>query len=246
MVPTLRFSLSKEKYELLFTKHYGADRGARSPMKSYGQRCPVARALDVVGDRWSLLVVRELMVGPRRYRDLQDGLPGIGTNVLATRLRELTEAGILARQQLPPPSGAAVYELTDAGRALGPVLGALWKWGTQHAPPPRRNDPMRPAWVLPTAAAAANGVTPGLVGELRVDAEAFTLTGEADRLIVGSGGADRADVVIAFGSDDLYDLLAGRRAARASRRRATVTGDVRLADELLGALHGTVTDPGGT
>ena len=78
-------------------------------MKSYRQFCSVARALDVVGDRWALLVVRELLLGPRRYSDLLDGLPGVGTNVLATRLRELEEAGIVTRRRLPAPTAVTVY-----------------------------------------------------------------------------------------------------------------------------------------
>ncbi len=115
-------------------------------VKRYGQRCPLARALDVVGDRWNLLVVRELMVGPRRYTDLLDGLPGIGTNILAARLRDLGEAGIVTRRSLPPPTAVTVYELTEAGRALGPSLTALRNWGAAYAPPPRGGDSMRPAW----------------------------------------------------------------------------------------------------
>jgi DNA-binding HxlR family transcriptional regulator len=212
-------------------------------MKRYGQRCPIARTLDVVGDRWSLLVVRELMVGPRRYRDLQDGLPGIGTNVLATRLRELTEHGIVTRAVLPPPAGAVVYELTEAGRALGPTLGALRSWGLQHAPPGRADDAMRPAWVLLGAAMRARGVTPGAVCELRVDDESFVLTAEDERLALRGGAADQPDVVVTLDATSLYDLLARRRTAGATRRRSTVEGDRALADQLLRALHGTARRP---
>ena len=114
-------------------------------MKRYQQLCPVARALDVVGDRWSLLIVRDLLVGPKRYSDLQSGLPGISTNVLATRLRELQEVGIVDKRELPAPAAVAVYELTEAGLALGPSVGALRAWGAQHAPPGQPGDGKVPA-----------------------------------------------------------------------------------------------------
>src|SRR5258708_10129571 len=91
-------------------------------MKRYGQACAIARALDVVGERWSLLLVRELTFGPRRYRDLASGLPGIPSNVLAGRLKDLQAAGVLTRRTLPAPTDVTVYELTDAGRALQPAL----------------------------------------------------------------------------------------------------------------------------
>src|SRR5258708_2144672 len=98
-------------------------------MKRYGQACAIARALDVVGERWSLLLVRELTFGPRRYRDLATGLPGIPSNVLAGRLKDLQAAGVITRRTLPAPTDVTVYELTDAGRAL-PC------WGPGAALPP--------------------------------------------------------------------------------------------------------------
>ena len=93
--------------------------------RSYSQYCPMAHALDLVGDRWSLLVVRELMHGPRRYTDLVEGLPGIGTNILATRLKDLEANGLVEKRRLPPPAASMVYELTDNGRLLRPVLHEL-------------------------------------------------------------------------------------------------------------------------
>ena len=86
--------------------------------RSYGQYCTLAKTLDVVGGRWTLLVVRELLGGPRRFGDLMDGLPGIGTNLLSERLRELQEAGVIEKRVLPPPAGSTVYELTARGQAL--------------------------------------------------------------------------------------------------------------------------------
>ena len=100
-------------------------------MKRYGQRCPAAIALDVVGERWTPLIVRELLLGPKRFTDLADGLPGIGTNILTNRLAGLQEQGVVEKRTLPRPTPVAVYELTDAGRALAPVLRELRAWGAR-------------------------------------------------------------------------------------------------------------------
>ena len=107
-------------------------------MKSYRQYCPVAHALDQIGDRWELLIVRELMLGQRRYTDLADALPGIGSNILTSRLRDLESSGIVRKTKLPPPWAVTVYELTEHGRALDGVLRALAQWGahTLGAPDP--------------------------------------------------------------------------------------------------------------
>ena len=101
--------------------------------RTYGDSCGIARGLDVVGDRWALLVARELLLGPKRFTDLRDGLPGIGPDVLSARLRDLEQAGVLGRAALPPPAGSRVYELTEWGRELEPVLLALGRWGSRAA-----------------------------------------------------------------------------------------------------------------
>jgi DNA-binding HxlR family transcriptional regulator/putative sterol carrier protein len=97
--------------------------------RTFDQHCPIARALDVVGERWSLLIVRELVLGPKRYTDLRRALPGMWTNLLADRLRQLESAGVVRRRELPPPAARTVYELTDRGRQLETVLLALGGWG---------------------------------------------------------------------------------------------------------------------
>jgi DNA-binding HxlR family transcriptional regulator/putative sterol carrier protein len=104
--------------------------------RSYGDACGIARALDVVGERWALMVVRELLLGPKRFTDIRAGLPHVSPDVLAQRLRDLEQAGIVHHRRLPPPYGAQVYELTGSGRALEPALMALGRWGGAHAPPP--------------------------------------------------------------------------------------------------------------
>src|SRR4051812_41734616 len=102
------------------------------PEHRYQQYCGLARALDVAGDRWTLLIVRELVPGPRRFTDLLDGLPGISRNLLTERLRHLEGDGIVARRDLPPPAARQVYELTDDGRDLAGVMGPLIGWGARR------------------------------------------------------------------------------------------------------------------
>src|SRR4051794_17578020 len=102
----------------------------RSDRRQYGDPCGIARAVDVVGERWSLLILRELMYGPRRFGQLADGLPGISPSVLSQRLRELESDGVLHRYTLEPPASVVVYELTERGRALEPVLVELGRWGS--------------------------------------------------------------------------------------------------------------------
>jgi DNA-binding HxlR family transcriptional regulator len=102
--------------------------------RSYNQFCALAAALDVVGERWTLLIIRELLPGPRRFKDLIEGLPGVSTNLLSERLKALEQDGLLCRRILPPPAGSAVYELTAAGQALEPAVLALGQWGSRRLP----------------------------------------------------------------------------------------------------------------
>src|SRR5919106_6337398 len=104
--------------------------------RTYGDRCGIARALDQVGERWALLVVRELLLGPKRFTDLRAGLPHVSPDVLAQRLRELERDGVVRRRKLAPPAASRVYELTDRGRELEPVLLALGEWGSAAPVPP--------------------------------------------------------------------------------------------------------------
>jgi len=103
--------------------------------RSYNQYCGLAYALDIVGERWTLLIIRELFPGPRRFTDLIEGLPGISTNLLSGRLKRLEQQGIIRRRVLPPPAGSTVYELTAVGQALEETLLELGKWGSQFVPP---------------------------------------------------------------------------------------------------------------
>src|SRR5215212_1502533 len=129
----------------------------RSEKRSYGQYCTVARALDVVGERWTLLLVRELSTGPKRFKDLVGGLPGIGTNLLAARLKTLEQQGIVQRATLPPPAGSNVYELTGLGRSLEPVIVALSRWGAKLLDAPHEDDDLRAGWAAVAMRSAIGG-----------------------------------------------------------------------------------------
>jgi DNA-binding HxlR family transcriptional regulator len=116
-------------------------------MRSYGEYCSIAKALDVVGDRWTLLIVRELLVrGGCRYTDLKDGLPGIATNLLSERIRELESAGLIRREDAPPPVATTLYHLTETGTELLPVLDAIGRWGVRYMMEPAEGDEFRGHW----------------------------------------------------------------------------------------------------
>ncbi|MFJ4833852.1 winged helix-turn-helix transcriptional regulator [Streptomyces sp. NPDC088747] len=143
-----------------------------SPRRSYDQYCSAARALDAVGDRWTLLIVRELLGGPRRYTDLHADLPGVSTDVLASRLKDMERDGLATRRRLPPPGAAFVYELTSRGRELLPVLQALGEWGAAELGERRPTDAVRAHWF---ALPLLRGLGPAGVGlvEVRLDEGEF-------------------------------------------------------------------------
>src|SRR5215472_12470058 len=116
-------------------------------MRSYGEYCSIAKALDVVGDRWTLLIVRELLIrGGCRYTDLKEGLPGIATNLLSERLRDLESAGLVRREEAPPPIATTLFHLTETGAELEPVLDAFFRWGLRYMAEPPANDAFRGHW----------------------------------------------------------------------------------------------------
>jgi len=132
-------------------------------MRSYGQYCALAKALDVIGDRWTLLIVRELLIrGPCRYTDVRDGLPGIATNLLADRLRELEQAGIVHREVAPPPIATTLIRLTSRGEALEPVLQELGHWGAPLLGEPAEDDTFRTRWLALPLEHHLRDRTPGL------------------------------------------------------------------------------------
>src|SRR5581483_20237 len=171
--------------------------------KSYRQYCPIAHALDVVGERWSLLIVRELSHGPLRYTDLLDRLHGCGTNVLAARLRGLEQHGVVARRRLPPPAASTVYELTAVGQGLEPVLHALCSWGLRTLGPPNADDELVPGWLERALGALAARLDPGLRLTVRCGGEVASIAGGA----AVAGALDDAHAVVAGEPAALYELI---------------------------------------
>jgi len=148
--------------------------------KRYDQYCPIAHALGLIGERWSLLVIRELMHGPKRYTDLAEHLPGIGTNILAGRLRDLEQAGIVAKRKLPPPAASRVYELTDYGQALKPAMRELALWGARSLGPPEETEELFPGWLANAVDTVLAPIAPPGRFEFRVGDEVASLVdGEA-------------------------------------------------------------------
>jgi DNA-binding HxlR family transcriptional regulator len=196
--------------------------------KRYDQYCPVCHALGLVGERWALLVVRELLRGPKRYTDLLEGLPGIGTNILAARLRELEQGGILRKRKLPPPAASTVYELTEYGQELEEALYALARWGARTLGPPDKGDELYPDWGLNAFAAlldqeAARGVTGTYV--VRVGDDVYTARLEDGLLEVEVGAAEDADLDATLGMETFYGLASGEY----SPSEALADGKVTLA-----------------
>jgi DNA-binding HxlR family transcriptional regulator len=181
--------------------------------KRFDQYCPVAHALCLVGERWSLLVVRELLHGPKRYTDLVDGLPGIGTNILATRLRDLEEAGVVRKRKLPPPAASSVYELTEYGAELEEAVHALARWGARSLGPPGPDDELYPEWGMNAFPAlfdpeAARGLTETYV--LRIGDDVFSARVEDGHLSVEQGAADDADLDAAMDMETFFGLASGK------------------------------------
>jgi len=192
--------------------------------KGYDQYCPVAHALDLVGERWALLVVRELMHGPKRYTDLADHLPGIGTNVLASRLRDLEAAGLVTKRTLPPPAASRVYELTDYGRDLKGVIRELALWGARSLGPPSDEDELFPGWL-------ENAVDTVLAPVAPAGRFVFRVGDEVASLVDGAalpGAVEDADVVVEGDPIGVYHLFVDRRTDLVS-----VEGDHDLLDRLL-------------
>ena len=195
--------------------------------RTYDQYCAIARALDVVGERWTLLVVRELLTGPKRFKDLLDGLPGIGTTLLTGRLKDLEGHGVVRRATLPPPAGSRVYELTDLGRSLEPVIMALSRWGLRLLGAPRQEDDLQPGWAM---VALRSTIKPPAAGrtretyEFRVDDEVFHVRAEGDDAKIRQGPAADPDLIVDGDAETFFGVAAGRL----SPAEAVGTGAIRV------------------
>jgi DNA-binding HxlR family transcriptional regulator/putative sterol carrier protein len=215
-------------------------------MRSYNDRCGIARALDLVGERWALLVVRELLLGPKRFTDLRTGLPHLGPDVLAQRLRELERAGIVERCTLPPPAASRVYQLTDGGKELEDVVLALGRWGSR-APLPAGTpafgpDSMMLALKTRFDPAAARG-TDARFG-LSLDGHRFNARVADGRLELTRGTDERSDAVIASDPGTLASVLwHGLDVAEATRSgRLKVEGSKRAIQRFF-KMFGQSTSP---
>ena len=219
--------------------------------KPFDQYCPIAHALSLVGERWSLLVVRELLKGPKRYTDLAAGLPGIGTNILAARLRTLEDGGVVGKRKLPPPAASTVYELTEYGERLDEVMYAMARWGIRTLGPPGPGDDLEPAWGLNAFPAmfdpeAARGLA--ATYSLRIGDDAFEVRLDDGCLQVAEGAAERADLELATDMETFYALASGDLDAREALGdgRLQAHGDLDLLDRCFRVFSFAPRRPAGT
>ena len=200
-------------------------------MRSYGQYCALAKALDVVGDRWTLLIVRELgLRGPSRYTDLRHGLPGIATNMLVDRLRDMEESGIVRREEAPPPIATTLFELTERGEELLPVLFALGRWGAPLMAE-QGEDEFRSYWLkypLERLFVDASPDAEPVTVELRTGEEPLVVETIDGAIRVHAGTADHPDAVVSGDPEVVIGVLKGSVDLRTAKRQGLrVEGDAK-------------------
>ncbi len=207
-------------------------------MRTYDDGCAAAHALDLVGERWALLVVRELLLGPKRFTDLRAGLPHASPNVLAQRLRELEGAGVVRRRKLPPPAASKVYELTDWGLELEPVVVRLGRWGARSPSKPRDAalgvDSLILSFRTMFDARAAEGL--GASYELRLGEDRFRAEVADGHFEVVRGVAERPDAIIETDSNTLAALVYDDRELAEALRSGDlkIEGDESAVERFLG------------
>jgi DNA-binding HxlR family transcriptional regulator len=205
-------------------------------VRSYHQFCALARALDVIGDRWTLLIVRELLIGEARYSDLLKGLPGIATNLLATRLTALEVAGLVRREVVPPPAAVTVFRLTPRGAALRPVIYELGRWAAPLMTPPRPGEHMRARWIALPIEMYLRDRTPkaGSVA-VQIDGgdEPIVVVTKDGQVRARTGTIPRADVFITGPPALVLALLLGKVSLiDAKTRGIKFKGNVKILDRL--------------
>jgi DNA-binding HxlR family transcriptional regulator len=202
--------------------------------RRYDRYCPMAHALDLIGERWALLVVLELMHGVKRYSDLAEALPGIGTNILAARLRDLEAHGIVTRRTLPPPAASRVYDLTDYGRELKPVMRELALWGARSLGPPTDKDQLFEGWIANAVDCVLAPIAPPGHFEFRAgDDVASLIDGTAQ-----AGSIGEPDVVVSGTPETIYYMFVDRRLDLVD-----VEGDRALLEQLINAAPETLEAP---
>lgn len=205
-------------------------------MRSYGQYCSVAKALDVIGDRWTLLIVRELLAqGPARYTDLRRGLPGIATNLLAERLRDLEQAGIVSREDAPPPVATALFTLTDRGGQLRPVIEELGRWGTPLMTQTTPDEQYRSHWLqLPVELylSAAPDEPPTTI-EVRAGDQPMLIEARDGAVTTRPGTTEHPDAALSGPPQLVLGLLAGALPPdQATEQGLTLEGDRQALERL--------------
>lgn len=210
-------------------------------MRSYGQYCAIAKALDVVGDRWTLLIIRELLTrGGCRYTDLRNGLPGIATNLLSDRIRDLESAGLIRREDAPPPIATTLFHLTEAGAELLPVLDAIGRWGIRYMIEPADGDEFRGHWFTFPVSFFLHDRDPDgppVSIELRTASSpaVIEIAGGSARTRLGTAAAP--DLILQGEPQLILALLSGHlTAAEAADRGLHVSGDT-------GVLHRVLPEP---
>jgi DNA-binding HxlR family transcriptional regulator len=207
--------------------------------RSYEQFCGIAKALDVVGERWTLLLVRDLLLGPRRYGDLLAGLPGMTTNLLAKRLRQLEEQGLVEKARLPAPaSSTVVYRLTQAGRELEPVLHALGAWGWRFMEKPEKCDRLDMGWLLFSLKRRFRGAKGTAAISLRVDGRVFHIRVAPEAWDLEENRIAPFDAVLEGDSVSLRAVLRGHKAFAdlIAQGKLTVQGERKAVLTVLGSV----------
>jgi DNA-binding HxlR family transcriptional regulator len=210
--------------------------------RTYGQHCGLAAAMDLVGQRWSMLIVRDLAPGPRRFTDLFEGLPGIATDVLAERLRELEAAGVVVHRSMKHPVPAKLYSLTESGQELSAIAGRLADWGMPLLPAvPSTDAKVRARWALQTMARHyAGGLDDGQY-ELVIDGEEFTVTVSRRAAMLRYGPAEGpALLCVRCSSRQFFNAVKDPSYFDSPRRSVEIDGGVSLASKVLRALPLTV------
>jgi DNA-binding HxlR family transcriptional regulator len=211
------------------------------PVRTYGDGCPAAHALDLVGERWSLLIVRELVLGPKRFTDLRSGLHGASANVVSQRLRDLEAHGVISKRRLPPPAASKVYELTEWGRELEGVIVRLLRWGARSAGIPLDAPIGTDALILalrglfmPVAAQGFDAAFELWVGDRPFIAEILD-----SQLLLAPGRPEHPHAVIRTDAETLKRLTLGGRSLDVSLHagRVTVQGDQAMAERFLGMFR---------
>ena len=210
--------------------------------RRYGDGCAIATALDYVGERWALLIVRELLLGPKRFTDLQDGLPGAGSKVLAQRLRQLETGGVVRRRTLPPPASSQVYELTEWGAQLDPIIVALGRWGAGAPEPPAGHVGADSAMIRLRSFFAPQPQRPWTATyEMRLGRYRFT-TRVADGQLTGMSRGEphnRPDTIIDTDPDTLNRILGADQSLTQAINdgQLAITGDNQAGQRLFDAVR---------